>query len=79
MRICEFCGKEAEYKVTTSLKPDAVSYVCKACLENKKKEMSDAFPSIMKETFPLAAALPGINNIYKRTLSQLMKVRRINK
>lgn len=79
MRICEFCREEAEYKVTISFKPDAVSYVCKACLENKRKEMRDMFPTVMKKTFPIAAALPGLDNIYERTLSQMMKIRRIKK
>lgn len=36
---CEFCDKEAEYKVTVEMN-HAVSYVCKPCLDKKKKEIN---------------------------------------
>lgn len=83
MKTCDFCGEKAEYKVTTSLNPKAVSYSCKRCLANKKKELNDVFTSILKDTFPLVARLEGIDNFidgaYKKTLFQVMKVKRIGK
>ena len=83
MKTCDFCGEKAEYKVTISLNPNAVSYSCNQCLAKKKKEMNALVSSVLKDTFPLVARLEGIDNFidgaYKKTLFQVMKVTRIGK